>query len=106
VQCEYYALEGLTKLLESVRLVRTHLNPRLEVFGVLMTMYDARTKLSQQVVEEVKDFFGDKVFDTVIPRSVRLSEAPSFGQPATLYDPSGRGTAAYRWLAKEVIERV
>lgn len=106
VQCEYYALEGLTKLLESVRLVRTHLNPRLEVFGVLMTMFDARTKLSQQVVEEVKDFFGDKVFDTVIPRSVRLSEAPSFGQPATLYDPSGRGTAAYRWLAKEVIDRV
>ena len=106
VQCEYYALEGLTKLLETVRLVRTQLNPGLEVFGVLMTMFDARTKLSQQVVEEVKDFFGDKVFDTVIPRSVRLSEAPSFGQPATLYDPSGRGTAAYRWLAKEVIDRV
>jgi chromosome partitioning protein len=106
VQCEYYALEGLTKLLESVKLVRTHLNPQLEVFGVLMTMFDARTKLSQQVVEEVKDFFGDTVFDTVIPRSVRLSEAPSFGQPATLYDPNGRATNAYRWLAKEVIERV
>lgn len=106
VQCEYYALEGLTKLLESVRLVKTHLNPRLEVFGVLMTMFDARTKLSQQVVEEVKDFFGDAVFNSVIPRSVRLSEAPSFGQPALLYDPSGRGTAAYRWLAKEVIDRV
>jgi len=106
VQCEYYALEGLTKLLESVRLVKTHLNPQLEVFGVLMTMFDARTKLSQQVVEEVKDFFGEAVFDSVIPRSVRLSEAPSFGQPALLYDPSGRGTAAYRWLAKEVIDRV
>ena len=106
VQCEYYALEGLTKLLESVRLVKTHLNPHLEVFGVLMTMFDARTKLSQQVVEEVKDFFGEAVFDSVIPRSVRLSEAPSFGQPALLYDPSGRGTAAYRWLAKEVIDRV
>jgi chromosome partitioning protein len=106
VQCEYYALEGLSKLLESVRLVRTHLNPKLEVFGVLMTMYDARTKLSQQVVEEVKDFFEDKVFGTVIPRSVRLSEAPSFGQPITQYDPKGRGAEAYRRLAKEVIDRV
>jgi len=106
VQCEYYALEGLTKLLESVRLVKTHLNPPLEVFGVLMTMYDARTKLSQQVVAEVKDFFGDTVFETVIPRSVRLSEAPSFGQPVTIFDPNGRGADAYRRLAKEVIERV
>jgi len=82
------------------------LNPQLDVFGVLMTMYDARTKLSAQVVEEVKDFFDTKVFDTVIPRSIRLSEAPSFGKPVTLYDPNGRGTNAYRWLAKEVIERV
>lgn len=106
VQCEYYALEGLTKLLESVRLVKTHLNPGLEVFGVLMTMYDARTKLSQQVVNEVKDFFGDTVFSTVIPRSVRLSEAPSFGQPVTLFDPTGRGAEAYRQLAKEVMARV
>jgi len=106
VQCEYYALEGLTKLLESVRLVKTHLNAGLEVFGVLMTMHDARTRLSQQVVEEVKDFFGTKVFETVIPRSVRLSEAPSFGQPVTLFDPNGRGATAYRALAKEVIERV
>jgi len=106
VQCEYYALEGLTKLLESVRLVKTHLNPSLEVFGVLMTMYDARTKLSQQVVGEVKDFFGDTVFDAVIPRSVRLSEAPSFGQPVTIFDPNGRGADAYRRLAEEVIARV
>lgn len=106
VQCEYYALEGLSKLLESVRLVKTHLNPSLEVFGVVMTMYDRRTRLSQQVVDEVKDFFGERVFDTVIPRSVRLSEAPSFGQPITLYDPSGRGAEAYRCLAKEVIARV
>jgi len=89
VQCEYYALEGLTKLLETVRLVKTQLNPALEVFGVVMTMYDRRTRLSQQVVDEVRDFFGDRVFDTLIPRSVRLSEAPSFGQPITLYDPSG-----------------
>ena len=106
VQCEYYALEGLTKLLESFKLVKTHLNPALEVFGVLMTMYDVRTKLSHQVVEEVKDFFGERVFDTLIPRSVRVSEAPSFGQPVTLFDPTGRGAEAYRSLAKEVIERV
>ena len=106
VQCEYYALEGLTKLLESVRLVKTHLNPSLEVFGVVMTMFDGRTKLSQQVVNEVRDFFGEQVFDTLIPRSVRLSEAPSFGQPVTLFDPTGRGAEAYRELAKEVIARV
>lgn len=106
VQCEYYALEGLTKLLESVRLVKTHLNPPLEVFGVVMTMYDSRTRLSQQVVEEVRDFFGERVFATLIPRSVRLSEAPSFGQPVTLFDPNGRGATAYQQLAKEVIARV
>lgn len=106
VQCEYYALEGLTKLLETVRLVKTQLNPSLEVFGVVMTMYDVRTRLSQQVVDEVRDFFGDRVFETLIPRSVRLSEAPSFGQPVTLYDPNGRGSAAYTELAKEVIARV
>jgi chromosome partitioning protein len=106
VQCEYYALEGLTKLLESVRLVRTHLNPNLEVFGVVMTMYDGRTRLSQQVVEEVRDFFGDKVFETLIPRTVRLSEAPSFGQPVTIYDSNGKGSESYRQLAKEVIARV
>lgn len=105
VQCEYYALEGLTKLLESFKLVKTHLNPGLEVFGVLMTMYDARTRLSQQVVEEVRDFFDETVFETIIPRSVRLSEAPSFGQPITMYDSGGRGAAAYRSLAKEVISR-
>ncbi|HET6499116.1 MAG TPA: AAA family ATPase [Coriobacteriia bacterium] len=106
IQCEYYALEGLSKLLDSVRLVRAHLNPQLEVFGVVMTMYDMRTKLSQQVVDEVREYFDGKVFDSLIPRSVRLSEAPSFGQPVTLYDPSGKGAQAYRALAKEVIERV
>lgn len=105
IQCEYYALEGLSKLLDSVRLVKTHLNPSLEVFGVVMTMYDSRTRLAQQVVEEVKDFFGDKVFRTMIPRTVRLSEAPSFGKPVTLYDPLGKGADAYQNLAKEVIER-
>jgi chromosome partitioning protein len=106
IQCEYYALEGLSKLLDSVRLVKTHLNPELEVFGAVMTMYDVRTRLSQQVVDEVRDFFEDKVFETLIPRSVRLSEAPSHGMPVTLYDSAGRGAAAYRLLAKEVIDRV
>ena len=106
IQCEYYALEGLSKLLDSVRLVKTHLNPNLEVFGVVMTMYDSRTRLSQQVVEEVRDFFDGKVFNTLIPRTVRLSEAPSFGQPISLYDPTGKGAEAYRSLAKEVVDRV
>jgi len=105
IQCEFYALEGLSKLLDSVRLVKTHLNPELEVFGVVMTMYDSRTRLAQQVVEEVRDFFGEKVFKTLIPRTVRLSEAPSFGQPVTLYDPTGKGAEAYMNLAKEVIDR-
>jgi chromosome partitioning protein len=106
VQCEYYALEGLSKLLDSVRLVKTHLNPTLDVFGAVMTMYDTRTRLSQQVVEEVRDFFEERVFDTLIPRSVRIAEAPSHGKPVTVYDPSGRGALAYRELAKEVLERV
>jgi chromosome partitioning protein len=106
IQCEYYALEGLSKLLDSVRLVKTHLNPQLDVFGVVMTMYDSRTRLAQQVVDEVRNFFGDKVFSTLIPRTVRLSEAPSFGKPVTVYDPLGKGAEAYRSLAKEVIERV
>jgi chromosome partitioning protein len=106
VQCEYYALEGLSKLLDSVRLVKTHLNPTLDIFGAVMTMYDSRTRLSQQVVDEVRDFFGDRVFETLIPRSVRIAEAPSHGKPVTLYDPTGRGSEAYRRLAKEVLERV
>lgn len=106
VQCEYYALEGLSKLLDSVRLVKTHLNPTLDVFGAVMTMYDSRTRLSQQVVDEVRDFFEERVFETLIPRSVRIAEAPSHGKPVTVYDPSGRGSEAYRRLAKEVLERV
>jgi chromosome partitioning protein len=106
VQCEYYALEGLSKLLDSVRLVKTHLNPALEIFGAVMTMYDSRTRLSQQVVDEVRDFFAEKTFTTLIPRTVRLSEAPSHGKPVTLYDPSGRGAESYRALAKEVLDRV
>lgn len=106
IQCEYYALEGLSKLLDSVRLVKAHLNPKLEVFGVVMTMYDSRTRLAQQVVNEVQEFFNERVFATLIPRTVRLSEAPSFGQPITLYDPAGKGADAYRSLAQEVIARV
>ncbi|MDO8963555.1 MAG: AAA family ATPase [Coriobacteriia bacterium] len=106
VQCEYYALEGLSKLLDSVRLVKTHLNPELDVFGAVMTMFDGRTRLSQQVVDEVRDFFDEKVFATLIPRAVRLSEAPSHGLPINLYDPNGKGAEAYRALAQEVIDRV
>lgn len=106
VQCEYYALEGLSKLLDSVRLVKTHLNPTLDIFGAVMTMYDSRTRLSQQVVDEVRDFFEERVFDTLIPRSVRIAEAPSHGKPVTVYDPTGRGSIAYRSLAQEVLDRV
>lgn len=105
VQCEYYALEGLSKLLDSERLVKTHLNPDLEVFGVVMTMYSTRTKLAQQVVDETREFFGDTVFNTLVPRTVRLSEAPSFGQTIFEYEPHGKGSQAYFALAKEVINR-
>lgn len=105
IQTEYYALEGLSKLLDSVRLVNTHLNADLQVFGVVMTMYNSRTKLSNQVVDEVIEHFGDKVFKSMVPRTVRLSEAPSFGIPITEYDSSGKGALAYRELAKEVIAR-
>jgi len=105
IQCEFYSLEGLSKLLDSVRLVKTHLNPGLEVFGVVMTMHDGRTKLAQQVVDEVREFFGDGAFETLVPRSVRISEAPSFGQSIIEYDSRGKGAAAYRNLAKEVMSR-
>lgn len=104
IQCEFYALEGLSKLLESMRMVKGRLNPTLDVFGVVMTMYDARTTLSKQVVEEVRAYFGDKVFDTVIPRNVKLSEAPSHGLPINLYEPASKGAQAYAALAREVIE--
>lgn len=106
IQCEYYALEGLAKLMDSVRLVKTHLNSELEIFGVVMTMYDSRTRLSQQVVDEVRQHFDGKVFETLIPRTVRLSEAPSFGLPITQYDPAGKGSKAYKSLAREVVSRV
>ncbi|MEY4231294.1 MAG: chromosome partitioning protein ParA [Actinomycetota bacterium] len=102
IQCEYYALEGLGQLLRNVDLVKRNLNPTLEVSTIVCVMYDARTKLSDQVVQEVREHFGEKVCRTVIPRTVRLSEAPSFGQPIITFDPTSRGAVAYREVAKEV----
>src|SRR5262249_33662476 len=102
IQCEYYALEGLGQLLRNVSLVKTNLNPTLDMRGIVLTMYDARTKLAEQVEREVREHFGAKVYRTVVPRTVRISEAPSFGQPVTVFDASSRGALAYRELAKEV----
>jgi len=102
IQCEYYALEGLGQLLRNVDLVKRKLNPTLEVSTIVCVMYDARTKLADQVVKEVRDHFGDKVCKTVVPRTVRLSEAPSFGQPIITFDSGSRGATAYRGVAKEV----
>ncbi|MFR3686769.1 MAG: ParA family protein, partial [Enterococcus sp.] len=105
VQCEYYALEGLSQLLNTVRLVQKHFNPGLEIEGVLLTMYDARTNLGAEVVEEVRRYFQEKVYDTIIPRNVRLSEAPSHGKPIIDYDPRSKGAEVYQALAKEVLVR-
>jgi len=102
IQCEYYALEGLGQLLRNVDLVQKNLNPQLEVTAIVLVMYDARTKLADQVAAEVRSHFGDTVCRNVVPRTVRLSEAPSFGQPIITFDPSSRGAIAYRELAKEV----
>ena len=104
VQCEYYALEGLGQLLNTINLVKKHLNKSLEIEGALLTMYDIRTNLSNQVVKEVKKYFDDKVYKTVIPRNVRLSEAPSFGMPITMYDPKSKGARSYEKLAKEFLK--
>lgn len=105
IQCEYFALEGLSQLMNTVRLVQKHLNPALDVEGVVLTMFDARTNLSAQVVSEVKKFFKNRVYRTIIPRSVRLGEAPSFGLPITMYDAKSSGALAYAALAKEVLQR-
>src|SRR5438477_32060 len=102
IQCEYYALEGLGQLLKNVALVQTNLNPRLELSAIVLTMYDARTRLAEQVAREVRDHFGETVCRSIVPRTVRLSEAPSFGQPVIVFDSSSRGALAYRELAKEV----
>ena len=105
IQCEFFALEGLSLLMNTVKLVRKSLNPTLDVEGVVLTMYDSRTNLSMQVVEEVKKFFKNKVYDTIIPRSIRLGEAPSFGLPITKYAPGSAGAVAYTALAKEMTGR-
>ena len=105
VQCEYYALEGLSDLMTTMRAVKRRLNPRLEIFGVLLTMFDGRTNFSMQVAEEVRRHFPGKVFSAVIPRNVRLAEAPSHGLPVTAYDKFSRGALAYRNLAEEILRR-
>ena len=105
LHCEYFALEGLADLVGTMRRVRTALNPSLDIEGVLLTMYDDRTNLGQLVARDVRDFFKDKVFNTIIPRNVRLGEAPSHGVPAVLYDVKSRGAAAYVALAKEMLAR-
>ena len=106
VQCEYYALEGLTDLMTTLRLVKKRINPSLEIFGVALTMFDGRTNFSTQVAQEVRKHFPGKVFATVIPRNVRLAEAPSHGLPVTVYDRLSRGAAAYRAMAEEMIARL
>jgi chromosome partitioning protein len=106
LQCEYYALEGLGQLIETIGLVQSNLNPELEVEGVLLTMYDRRLRLAKQVVEDTLDHFGDKVYDTIIPRNVKLSESPSFGKPILLYDVDCLGAKMYLQLAREVIQSV
>ena len=105
IQCEYYALEGLTQLLNAIRLIQQSLNPRLEIEGILLTMFDSRLNLSHEVAKEARKFFAGRVYDTVIPRNVRLSEAPSFGMPVTQYDPSCAGAESYRRLAREILAK-
>ena len=105
IQCEFYALEGVTKLLDSMKRVKSMLNPSLDIYGIVLTMYDSRTNLAKQVVDEVRGYFGSSVFDTVIPRSVKLSEAPSYGQPIISYAPDNKGAQSYTQLAQEVISR-
>ena len=105
VQCEYFALEGISKLLNTIKIIKSKLNPKLEIEGFLMTMYDSRLRLANQIYEELKTHFGTMVFDTVIPRNTRLSEAPSHGLPAILYDPTSRGATSHLQLARELIAR-
>ena len=105
LQCEYYALEGLSQLLNTVHRIQQGINPSLAIDGVLLTMYDARLNLSRQVASEAREYFGDQVFDTVIPRNVRLAEAPSFGKPIILYDVASVGAKAYMGVARELIQR-
>lgn len=104
VQCEYYALEGLGQLLNTINLVKKHLNKNLEIEGAVLTMYDMRTNLSNQVVKEVKHYFEDKVYKTVIPRNIKVSEAPSYGMPISVYDPKSKGARAYEKLTREILK--
>jgi chromosome partitioning protein len=106
IQCEFLALEGVGQLLQTVDLVKRHLNPGLDVLGVLMTMYDGRTRLSGHVVQEVRKYFGERVFDSIVPRSVRLAEAPSYGQAIVEYDPASRGGTAYEAFVDELVSRL
>ena len=105
IQCEYYALEGLSQLIHTVNLVKERLNPELDMEGVVFTMYDSRTNLSMQVVENVKEHLNQNIYKTIIPRNVRLAEAPSYGQPINIYDPRSAGAESYRLLAEEVLNR-
>ena len=105
VQAEYFALEGISKLMNTIRIIKSRLNPSLQIEGFLLTMYDARLRLANQIYEELKSYFGDMVFNTVIPRNIRLSEAPSHGLPALLYDPESRGATSHIMLAKEIIAK-
>jgi chromosome partitioning protein len=105
MQCEYYALEGLSDLVGTIKRVRANLNPNLEIAGLLRTMFDARNTLAQQVSEQLEAHFGDKVYRSVVPRNVRLAEAPSYGTPAVLWDPESKGAQAYLALAEEVLQR-
>jgi chromosome partitioning protein len=104
IQCEYYALEGLSQLVKTIELIKKSLNPDLRICGILLTMYDSRTLLSEQVVEETRQHFGGRVFKTMIPRNIRLAEAPSFGQPIVFYDPSSSGAVAYENLSREILD--
>jgi chromosome partitioning protein len=106
MQCEYFALEGLTDLVNTIRQVHANLNPDLQIIGLLRVMYDPRITLQQQVSEQLKKHFGDKVFDAVIPRNVRLAEAPSYGQPGVVFDPAAKGAQAYLDFAREMVDRV
>ena len=106
VQCEYYALEGLADLMNTLRMVKKRINPRLEIFGVALTMFDGRTNFSTQVAQEVRRHFPSKVFATVVPRNVRLAEAPSHGLPVTAYDKTSRGSAAYKAMGQELIKKL
>ena len=105
IQCEFYAMEGLTQLINTINLVKQRLNPKIEIEGIVFTMYDSRTNLSQQVVDEITTFLPTKVYETKIPRNVRLAEAPSFGQPVIYYDSSSKGAESYRELAREMLKR-